>query len=246
MNLTILFLAFALGQPPQAPFADLPEPSKENPVVFPASVEATPGRMIKIDGKSLGPVTVAYYPGIRDSADVYCFDKTIIFVAAREGVYWVGASTAVDGKASLPVWVMIKVGIPPPPVPPVPPAPPVPPVPPPSPAPIPVDGLRVLIVYDVAKLSTMTKEQQGVLFSTKVRNYLNSKTAVGPDNKTHEWRMWPSNVDATYETPMWKTAFARPRTQLPWITISNGKTGYEGPLPGTIDEALALIQRYEK
>lgn len=31
---------------------------------------------------------------------------------------------------------------------------------------------------------------------------------------------------------------------LPWVIISNGKSGYEGPLPGTADEFLALLKRF--
>lgn len=241
---TSLFLALIVSlQPPQAP--DLPEPTKEIPVVFPAMVEAKVGRAVKIEGKSLGPITLAHYPGIRDASDVFAWDKTIVFVSNKEGIYWVGICTDVEGKVSQPIWVMIKVGIPPP-LPPGP-KPPNPPDPQPNPAPIPVAGLRVLIVYDPLKLAAMPIDQQNILFSTQVRNYLNSKTVVGPDNKTKEWRMWPISADPVNESKLWKDAFARPKQQTPWIIVSNmGVGGFEGPLPANIDETLKLIQKYEK
>lgn len=251
MTIFSLLLYLAIAQPPQFPNKELPEPTKDVPVVFPESVEANVGRAVKIDGKSLGPITVSYYPGIRDSADVFSFDKSIIFVAAREGYYWVGASTCVDGKVSLPVWVMVKVGIPPPlppgPIPPDP-KPPVPPVPPPQPAPIPEIGLRVLIVYDPKVLAGAGKDLQSIIFGAAIREYLNTRTPLGADNQTHEWRIWPAGYtddQLQYAPPLWKAAYKRPRQSPPWIIISNGVTGFEGPLPTTVDATLELIKKYE-
>lgn len=236
-------------QPPQAPRDDLPEPSKDHPVVFPKSVECNVGRMVKIDGKSLGPITLAHYPGIRDVSDAYCFDKSILFCAAKEGLYWVGVSTTVDGLASQPVWVQIKVGIPPPPVPPIPPVPPVPPVPPPSPAPIPLPGLRVMMIFDKAKATTRPVGQTALLYSAQMHKFMDGLSVMGPDNKQHEWRIWPSDLkpaDTQYEAKHWKDVYARPRSSSEWLIISNGVSGYEGPLPASMDEAKALIQKFAK
>jgi len=248
MNLMFLLtMAWAMGQPvPQAPPIELPEPSDKQPVVLPAVVEIAAGRMAKIEAKALGPLTIAYYPGIRDKADVVAFDKTIIFVAQEAGIYWIGACTAVDGKVSQPVWVMIKVGIPPPPPPPIPPGP-KPPVPPdpPSPAPIPLAGLRVFITYDSKSVATMSNEQKGIIYSTIFRKWLDTMTPIGTDGK-HDWRIWQTATIATYEAALWKNAFARPRAQPNWVIISNGVTGYEGPLPASVPDLMDLINKYAK
>jgi hypothetical protein len=50
---------------------------------------------------------------------------------------------------------------------------------------------------------------------------------------------FPENCDL-----VWCKALKRPMESLPWIIISNGKTGYEGPLPKTTDELIELVDKY--
>lgn len=112
------------------------------------------------------------------------------------------------------------------------------------PAPIPGDGLRVLIVYESTDLARYPNAQRDVLFAGKVRDYLNSHCATGPDGRTREWRQYDKDAGLGTESQVWKDAFARPRKSLPWIVVSNGRAGYEGPLPGTVDETLTLLKKY--
>jgi hypothetical protein len=118
------------------------------------------------------------------------------------------------------------------------------PVPPPSPAPIPTEGLRVLIVYDSGN-TTLPAAQQQILYGKTFRDHLNSKCVMGTDGKTHEWRLWDKDTDTTNEPKLWQDVMKRQHPQLPWLVISNGKTGYEGPLPSTVDAATTLIAKYE-
>lgn len=127
---------------------------------------------------------------------------------------------------------------------PAPPVPPVPPVPPPSPAPIPLPGLRALFIYESAELAKMPASQQLVLTSQLVRDYLNSKCAVGPDNRTKEWRFYDKDTDLSADGKAWQDAMKRPRTQVPWLIVSNGKEGYEGPLPENEAKTLELLKKY--
>lgn len=131
---------------------------------------------------------------------------------------------------------------------PVPPGPvPVPPGPTPTPdlpAPIAGDGLRVLMIEDATQRTKLLASQINVLTGRTVRDYLNQKTQIGPDGKTHEWRIWDKDTDPTGDEKCWVDAIKRPRASVPWIIISNGKTGYEGPLPATPDEALNLLKKY--
>lgn len=128
---------------------------------------------------------------------------------------------------------------------PVPPPGPAPPAPKPvDPPPIPGAGLRVLVVYESGDLSKYPPGQQGAIYARSVRDYLNATCPAGPDGTTREWRMWDKDVDASGESKLWRDVLARPRTRTPWVCISNGTTGFEGPLPASADEFLTLLKKY--
>jgi hypothetical protein len=124
------------------------------------------------------------------------------------------------------------------------PGPPVPPTPGP-PAPIPVPGLRVMILYESDDFSKYPPAQLAVLYDQSLRTYLDSVTAIGQDGKTYEFRIWDKDVVLLNEEQLWKDALARSHPQLPWLLVSNGVTGYEGPLPGNTADTIALIKKYE-
>lgn len=168
-------------------------------------------------------------------------------VGYSTGTAYIVVGVAQDKSAPLLANCKVTIGNPPvPPVPPVPPTPPVPPVPPvpPTPPPIPTVGFRVLILYDSTKLAQMPAAQQNILFSRTFRDLLNSTCVAGTDGKTKEWRIWPVDTDASGESTVWQDALKRPHTSLPWILLSDGKTGYEGPLPANITDATALVKKY--
>lgn len=127
------------------------------------------------------------------------------------------------------------------PVPPVPPKPPEPPLPP---APIAAEGLHVLIVYESADLSKLPASQAAILTSSALRDYLNAHCPAGADGQTKEWRVLDKDADMTAESPLWQAAMKRPRQSLPWLVVSDGKTGFEGPLPSDLAGTVALIQKY--
>jgi hypothetical protein len=112
-------------------------------------------------------------------------------------------------------------------------------------APIPVAGLRVLVVYESADLPKYTPQTNGIIFGAKVREWLNANCVVGPDGKNKEWRMWDRDVATDGEAKLWQDAMKRPRTSTPWLIVSNGVTGFEGPLPANADEFLALVDKYK-
>lgn len=119
------------------------------------------------------------------------------------------------------------------------------PSPDPGPVPTPVDvvpikepGFRVIVVYESA--DGVPDQISGV----QVRNYLNTKCAKGPDGKTADYRVWDQDVDLTNASRYFVEAMLRPRSSLPWILISDGKRGHEGPLPTTSAEVLELLKKY--
>lgn len=118
------------------------------------------------------------------------------------------------------------------------------PDPTPDPAPIPEAGFRVLIIEDIKQRVKLPAVQLEILFDKKIRDYLESKCVADSDGKTKAWRIWPDSVDATRQSKSWQDAMKRKRDSLPWIIISDGKKGYEGPLPKDVDATLDLLKKY--
>lgn len=188
-----------------------------------------------------------------------------LYVWAKPGKY-VASMVAIDfeaKKVQRAKFTFTVEGKPPGPLPPKPPDPKPPdPKPDDGPAPIPIDGFRVLIVYESADLAKMPSAQNAVLYSRTIREYLDSKCAQGTKNK--EWRIWDKDLDATAEARHWQEALKRgaekasawkpekdkegnivgPKVAYPWIMISTGKTGHEGPLPANVAKTMELLEKY--
>jgi hypothetical protein len=119
------------------------------------------------------------------------------------------------------------------------PPPPKPPGPtPPGPAPIPVAGLRVLIIEETADRGTLPASQAMIFESSKVLGWLRG-------NANNNWRVWDKDIDPAAAPVEFRDALKIQRTSLPWIVISNGTTGFSGPLPKTVDETVALLEKYK-
>ena len=114
---------------------------------------------------------------------------------------------------------------------------------PPGPVPpMPGQGFRVLIVLESRDLSTLPSSQVAALTAREVREYLNNKCVK--EGNQPAWRMWDKDTDISREDDHWKEAMKRPRSTLPYVLISNGKDGYEGEMPKTTAELLALLKKY--
>lgn len=121
---------------------------------------------------------------------------------------------------------------------------PVPPPPPVNPAPIPVTGFRVLVIYEATKgAPLLTPKQQSELNGKALADYLNAR-CVKEDGQPG-WTILDKDVPVVTAAKHWRDAAARPRTNVPWIIISDGISSagsFEGPLPdgGILD----LVKRY--
>lgn len=221
---------------------------------LPAEVKGDVGSFIAVKAETDGSV-VKFYPldaGLSVfPADLLTDKKTTVVVAARSGRYRIMAWTAKgDVPSDAAVCVVIIGDVPP--TPPTPPTPPVPPpVPPPGPSPIPAQGFRVLILYETKELSKLSGGQRSVLYSTmpgSVRDYLNLKCVKDSDNPSGAWRIWDADVNTAGETALWQGAVKRAREtggfRTPWLIISNGTTGFEGPMPDTVEATLTLLRKY--
>lgn len=122
-------------------------------------------------------------------------------------------------------------------------------VPPPNGGKPPIDGpgFRVLILEEKADRATLPKEQILIIQGKEVRDYLNTHTIKDKDNPSGAYRIWDKDDDASSQ-PAWNSAVERakkhPQFKTPWILISNGKTGWQGPLPDTRTKMMELMRKY--
>jgi len=114
--------------------------------------------------------------------------------------------------------------------------------------PIPGDGLRVLIIYESSEVTKYPQAQQAIISGAPFRKFLDTSCVIGPDGKSPERRIYDKDADTSAEDPKWGKAMERAKKtsgfKTPWILVSNGKTGYEGPLPENVEKATELIKKY--
>lgn len=118
------------------------------------------------------------------------------------------------------------------------------PAPGPAPGPTPdvqpiTEGVAVLIVEETADRQNLPESQLQIFRGTELRRWMD-------DNKVAH-RMWDQDLngdDLKHEDKGWQDAMSQPRQAVPWIYISNGKTGFSGPLPQTVDATKDLVGRY--
>jgi hypothetical protein len=237
------------GPKPEPAPKPLIEPTDDRPLVVAEKVTIPDRGMIRLPLKTIGTVRVVEYPGISKSLQVEQFGNDVL-LSRRSQVAedcYLGLQCEHKGAVGPVAWVMCDMGhapLPPPtPEPDVEPKP-KPPEPKPEPAPIPGDGLRVLVVYESADLSKMPASQVSMLQSKQLLDYLDTNCPIGDDGKLREWRIWDKDVPTSNVSKTWREAMLRPRTSLPWIVISNGKTGFEGPLPKTLPETMDLLKKW--
>lgn len=118
---------------------------------------------------------------------------------------------------------------------------------------LPGKGFRVLIVRETKDLAGLTPQQIAIFSATEVRQYLNQKTVL--EGNQRAYRIWDKDTDISRENEDWKIAMngvlngdpARKiskATSFPWVIITNGKDGYEGPLPKNVDEMMAKLKQF--
>jgi predicted alpha/beta superfamily hydrolase len=82
------------------------------------------------------------------------------------------------------------------------------------------------------------------MYSAEVRSYLTEKCPK--DGTSNGWYMLDKDAVMNVMPELWKKAFARPRTKLPWLIVSNGKTGWEGPIPDRYEDAFSKVKDFIK
>jgi hypothetical protein len=100
--------------------------------------------------------------------------------------------------------------------------------------PIPDPGFKLLIVEESNDRPKLSQGQLGVMFGQTVKAFIRPKGEFLVADKDSD----PSNLPK-----VWQDAIARAKakaTSYPWYLVSNGKKGYEGPLPKDITTPVFL------
>ena len=105
-------------------------------------------------------------------------------------------------------------------------------------APFPADGLHVLIVYESANNRQLTADQREIMGGADTRAFLDG---VAPKR----YRIYDQNSDLQFAPKVWQDAMAVPRTSLPYLVISNGTTGFQGPLDMTPAKFRELVSEHK-
>lgn len=115
--------------------------------------------------------------------------------------------------------------------------------------PFPAPGLAVVITHEQQTTAQLPRSQQTIFTSSRILQWLSQNCYKTQDNTTL-FRIYDDDQDVTNVHPVLKNAFNAAREASsgrgPWIVISNGKIGFSGPLPLTIDQTLDLLKRYTK
>jgi hypothetical protein len=239
--------------PPAPPAPPTPEPAPVVPptpdpfVKLPALVEGVPGAWIIIapEAMSGGQPQWEIDPKLQEQrldllfpTDMVAKQKGRVVTGIQPGTYT--AWNAAGDKASpLSRCTVLIIG-PEPPVPPGPTPPgPTPPGPTPSPAPIPDAGFRAMIVYD--PLQVLPPQQAAIFGAKDVLDYLRTKCVKM--NGQPEFRVWSKAVDTHLASPLWQAAMKRPVKSYPWLLVSDGKQGWEGPLPANAADTLTILKK---
>lgn len=114
------------------------------------------------------------------------------------------------------------------------------PSPGPSVAPIEGVGFRVLFVSESG--TRMPRSVEESFYSPEISQWLNS--VCHKVDGQPEFRRLDPDAQFTDVNHRFAKALNRPRTADPWLIISNGVSGYEGPFPATKAETFALLQKY--
>lgn len=219
-----------------------PAPLQLPTIKLPAEVKGEPGQFIRVAAETNG--TEVRWLNLDTGLNLFPVDllrdtKTAVVTAKAAGRYRLAAWTAKGDVPSEAAVCVVIIGSPGP-------IPPGPDPTPPGPQPVPVSGLKALIVYETGDASKLPPAQQAVLYSKTVRDFLNSKTAIGPDGKTREWRIYDKDVDMSGETKVWQDLMKRPRASVPWIVLTDGAGTviHEGLLPANVQEMLDLLGKF--
>ena len=102
--------------------------------------------------------------------------------------------------------------------------------------------LQVVIIEDPALRGSLPADQIAAMDGAEVRDYC--KTHCVLTNGTPDFRKLSLRQDVSGQPEWIKTAFAEPRSVLPFLVILTPTKTISGPLPATVAETMAMLKKY--
>jgi len=103
--------------------------------------------------------------------------------------------------------------------------------------------LQILVIEETGDRVRIPRTQLEALFGQRLREYCSGHCSKA-DGVTPDFRVIDKDSDVGKAEQWIQAAFKEPRTSLPWISLSNGKTGFSGPLPEDEDRLMQLLKRF--
>lgn len=97
------------------------------------------------------------------------------------------------------------------------------------------DGLQVLVVYENDDRLQYPAGQLAAFMSTSVRKWVQDHDA--------EFRAFDDDTPLLEKEQKWSTAMQAAKEPYPWLLIEGQNGGYQGPIPKSPDEMVALMEK---
>ncbi len=116
-----------------------------------------------------------------------------------------------------------------------------------APPPIATEGFRVLVIEETSdrgklplgQLNQITATAPGSVVAFCRDKCIKTATDSG-------FKILDKDDDPALLGEPWVSAWKNKGDSVPWLLVSNGKSGFSGPLPATAKETLEIFGRYAK
>lgn len=116
--------------------------------------------------------------------------------------------------------------------------------------PFPSEGFACLILKEASKVGELPEAQRAIFTSSRILRYSQKAQEINGDPF---FRIWDDDYSegqlqnvGQHLRDAYRDVKKQANGQLPWIAVTNGKNGFSGPLPGSIEETINLLNKYAK
>jgi len=128
---------------------------------------------------------------------------------------------------------------------------PEPPDPPEEEPPFEAPGFAIMIIEEASERGRLPAEQVSVFTDPDIRRFVTEVVeipggegaffrVIDDDYTDFQLRFWPDSLRDAY-----RSVLTQADGNLPWLAVTDGKSGYSGPLPGNVEETVELLNKFK-